>query len=154
MEYQAAHQGYVEACSKVDKHLETCAYCDDFRGENKCEEVERLLDLVGEALGRINGYQLMDWSRMSLEQKSDKLATQPIADGAHVVEGAYKTRDYFQPSPLVVPEMKSPTYIVKPEALNKTLAEMVGKEKQPLTLVKLRRAMWHYLVDNNLIEKQ
>jgi hypothetical protein len=48
------HEEYDEACRKVDKHLETCAYCDDFRGENKCEEALKLLDLVGEACDRRN----------------------------------------------------------------------------------------------------
>ena len=48
------HEEYAAACLKVDKHLEICAYCDDFRGENKCEEVEKLLDLVGEACGRVD----------------------------------------------------------------------------------------------------
>jgi len=49
------HEEYEKACAKVDKHLEACDFCDDFRSPNHyCEEADRMLKLVEEACERRN----------------------------------------------------------------------------------------------------
>jgi hypothetical protein len=55
-EYLAAHKEWGAACGKVDKHLETCVECDDFRarGVPPCRVADKLLEAVSEACDRRN----------------------------------------------------------------------------------------------------
>ena len=75
-EYVEAHDAYVKACGKVDVHLETCTYCDDFRSpDHYCEEADKLLKLVEETCKRRNQ------SVQSLHPELDLIQSSPTLSG-------------------------------------------------------------------------